>query len=233
MHGIAFLHHNKTIHKDIKSDNILYNYKGEIKLSDFGTSCILTKQKQDDDSIAGTVLFMAPEMCKNKAYGLPVDIWSFGVFCVELANLVRPNSDVDPFPTTPVEILKLIEKKGPPKLLGKWSKEFQTFVGRCLKVDPAERATANQLIFDEFIKGGQTKQAYFKQEMKIIKKEIDEKPAEKAVKTYQKLLLKKQKLEEEALLKAQSEQKEEKREKELELLRAKHEAERIAIEERE
>ena len=69
--------------------------------------------------------------------------------------------------------------------------------------------------------------------MKIIKKEIDEKPAEKAVKTYQKLLLKKQKLEEEALLKAQSEQKEEKREKELELLRAKHEAERIAIEERE
>ena len=43
MHGIAFLHHNKTIHKDIKSDNILYNYKGEIKLSDFGTSCILTK----------------------------------------------------------------------------------------------------------------------------------------------------------------------------------------------
>jgi hypothetical protein len=77
-------------------------------------------------------------------------------------------------------------------------------VGRCLRVDPSERATANELVMDDFIKNGMIKQADFREEMKIIKKEIDEKPAEPAVKTYQKLLVKKQKLEEEALLKAQS-----------------------------
>ena len=117
IHGIKFLHHYKTIHRDIKSDNLLYNNKGEIKLADFGVSVRLTANRKSRREIQGTPLFMAPELCQeDKEYGLPVDIWSFGVMCVELANLKRPLSDVDPYPTTPEEILKLISTKGPPKL---------------------------------------------------------------------------------------------------------------------
>jgi protein-serine/threonine kinase len=38
IHGINFLHEHKIVHRDIKSDNILYNYKGEIKIADLGAA---------------------------------------------------------------------------------------------------------------------------------------------------------------------------------------------------
>jgi len=34
--GMAYLHKNKIIHRDIKSSNILMNHKGEIKIGDYG-----------------------------------------------------------------------------------------------------------------------------------------------------------------------------------------------------
>ena len=34
--GIAFLHKRHILHRDLKSDNILFNSEGEVKLADFG-----------------------------------------------------------------------------------------------------------------------------------------------------------------------------------------------------
>ena len=43
LQGLAFLHNQHRMHRDIKSDNILLNLQGEIKLGDFGYAAQLTQ----------------------------------------------------------------------------------------------------------------------------------------------------------------------------------------------
>jgi mitogen-activated protein kinase kinase len=44
MTGLGYLHARKICHRDIKLENILISNTGEIKLCDFGVSCLLGKQ---------------------------------------------------------------------------------------------------------------------------------------------------------------------------------------------
>jgi serine/threonine protein kinase len=41
--GLDSLHARRQLHRDLKSDNVLMNMKGEIKIADFGFAIQLTK----------------------------------------------------------------------------------------------------------------------------------------------------------------------------------------------
>ena len=146
--GIEYLHSCNRIHRDIKSDNVLMASNGDIKLADFGYAVQLTQEKSSRKTQVGTPCWMAPEIIKNQLYNQSVDIWSFGILAIELAEGDPPylNCDVE------VALIKIINCS-PPSVSqpAKWSKEFKDFLDSCLKYDPYMRRTASDLLKHEFL----------------------------------------------------------------------------------
>ncbi|XP_054145256.1 uncharacterized protein LOC128945516 [Melozone crissalis] len=84
--GLAFLHANQVIHRDIKSDNILLGRDGSVKLADFGLCALLTPEQSERRSMVGTTCWMAPEVVRKEPYGPKVDTWSLGIVGIEMAK---------------------------------------------------------------------------------------------------------------------------------------------------
>lgn len=91
----------KTIHRDIKPDNIFVSQYGEFKLGDFGIA------RQIDRTISGlskkgTYTYMAPEVFKGEDYGATVDTYSLGIVMYRFLNRNRAPFLPDfPEPITP------------------------------------------------------------------------------------------------------------------------------------
>ncbi|KAF2986806.1 hypothetical protein EK904_004767 [Melospiza melodia maxima] len=90
--GLAFLHANQVIHRDIKSDNILLGRDGSIKLADFGLCALLSPEQSKWRSRVGTTCWMAPEVVRGEPYGPKVDTWSLGNVGIEMAKGEAPYS---------------------------------------------------------------------------------------------------------------------------------------------
>lgn len=61
-----YIHERSIIHRDLKSDNILFNMDGDVAIADFGHSKTLTTDKRGTKSRLGTVWWMAPELIKRE-----------------------------------------------------------------------------------------------------------------------------------------------------------------------
>jgi serine/threonine protein kinase len=52
--ALAFMHREFRLHRDIKSDNVLVNFDGEVKVADFGFAINLTSEQVKRTSVVGT-----------------------------------------------------------------------------------------------------------------------------------------------------------------------------------
>lgn len=82
--ALDYIHSQRFIYKDLKTENILFDNDGNIKLCDFGASVSL----QDTLSVynkTGTRVFCSPEVVKSEICdGKSIDYWAFGCLLFEL-----------------------------------------------------------------------------------------------------------------------------------------------------
>ena len=83
--------------RDLKPDNIGFDFDGNVKLFDFGLAkCInqedVTRRGPDEyclTGFVGTPRYMSNEVFKGLHYGLPADVYSFSIILYEVVTLKK------------------------------------------------------------------------------------------------------------------------------------------------
>lgn len=166
--GLAEAHQRGLVHGDLKPSNIVLAQDGRAKLVDFGlagqtpvvaeelTACpdvdeepeTLTSEidgvrasgAEIGKGLMGTARYLAPERWAGGPVSAPADVWALGILLTELATGRSP-VDCRSLETLRLSALQLnpaaVAERLPPQVAG--------LVERCLRHDPAERATATEL----------------------------------------------------------------------------------------
>ena len=150
--GLIYLHENNILHGDLKLENIMvdaiekdkvsfepYFY---IKIIDFGSAKIFSKQRKENE-IIGSTYYIAPEVLKQK-YNEKCDTWSVGVLLYMILTKKAPfngnNND---------KIEEKIEKgsyDNKNKQLMEYSPEVRDLLNKLLEVDAEKRYSAKQAL---------------------------------------------------------------------------------------
>ncbi|VUC23681.1 unnamed protein product [Clonostachys rosea] len=147
--GLAYLHREGILHRDLKADNILLDLDGTCKISDFGISKKTDNIYGNDktNSMQGSVFWMAPEVIRSQGegYSAKVDIWSLGCVVLEMFAGRRPWANEEAVGA----IYKIANGETPPI-----PEEIQETIGPlavafmmdCFQVNPSERPTADKML---------------------------------------------------------------------------------------
>ncbi len=86
--GLTYIHELRdsagrsleTVHRDVTPGNIFVSKLGEVKLGDFGIACSVGRTSAtEDQSVRGSMPFIAPEMLVGDPVGPQADIFALGV----------------------------------------------------------------------------------------------------------------------------------------------------------
>ena len=84
-HALAAVHRAGLLHRDVKAHNVLREEGGRIVLMDFGTGGRI-RGTETIDTLAGTPLYLAPELFRGERPSAQSDIYSLGVLLYHLVS---------------------------------------------------------------------------------------------------------------------------------------------------
>jgi len=153
--AVKFLHDRNIAHRDLKPENLLFSSKGKkatLKLTDFG----FAKEANNRDTLKTpcyTPYYVAPEVLGSKKYDLSCDIWSLGVIIYILLCGFPPFFSTQGLPMSPgmKKRIRLGQFDFPKPEWSEVSDEAKDLIRGCLKTNPQERLTIDQVIGTKWI----------------------------------------------------------------------------------
>lgn len=139
LEGLKIIHQNDIIHRDIKSDNIMIQQNGYLKIMDFGlarTKGLTTIVNREQ--LVGTLAYMSPEQTIGKSVDFRSDIYSVGIIMYEMIYGVPPFHG-----NNEMELIMAIHNESPPYLSDEHAegqlKFMNALIAKCLEKEPDKR----------------------------------------------------------------------------------------------
>jgi len=140
-HGLGALHATGRVHRDIKPSNVLVAKDGRLVILDFGL--VTETSAEEEEHVVGTAHFMAPEQARGKAVGPAADWYAVGVMLYLAMTGVLP-FDVASDAVTSVK--QAATPLPPSATVPGLPADLEALVMGLLRVDPAERATGEDVL---------------------------------------------------------------------------------------
>ncbi|XP_051048608.1 serine/threonine-protein kinase 33 [Phodopus roborovskii] len=160
--AIAYLHNKDIVHRDLKLENIMVKSSFmddnnemnlNIKVTDFGLAVKKHGSRSEGmmQTTCGTPIYMAPEVINAHEYSQQCDIWSIGVIMYLLLCGEPPflaNSEEKLF-----ELIRKGELEFEDPVWESVSDSAKNVLKQLMKVDPAHRITAKELLDNQWLTG--------------------------------------------------------------------------------
>ncbi|XP_015462852.3 mitogen-activated protein kinase kinase kinase 1 isoform X2 [Astyanax mexicanus] len=150
LRGLAYLHENQIIHRDIKGANLLIDSTGQrLRIADFGAAARLaskgTGAGEFQGQLLGTIAFMAPEVLRGQQYGRSCDVWSVGCAIIEM-SCAKPPWNAEKHSNHLALIFKIASATTAPTIPPQLSPGLRDVTLRCLELQPADRPPSRELL---------------------------------------------------------------------------------------
>jgi len=134
--GMNYLHTCKPpiIHRDLKPDNILIDFSGTLKITDFGLAKVRPDPKTNETKgfrmtgETGSYRYMAPEVFRHENYNETVDIYSFAMIFYHLVSGWQPWEDLS---GREAVIKAASEAADRPPIKKAWDDQISSLMQRC------------------------------------------------------------------------------------------------------
>lgn len=141
--SLSYLHEQKLIHRDVKTENIILDSSYRAKLCDLAFICHQNSESKLEYTF-GTNEFMAPEVILAMDYDVSSDIFSFGIVLCEIITGKKPSDDF--LSRHPRNCFELNEEELRNSILPDCPKGLEALTFRCCSASPEKRPTAAQCV---------------------------------------------------------------------------------------
>lgn len=139
--AVTYLHSKNIVFRDLKPANVGFDSSGVLKLFDFGFAVGLPEPDVLNPSgdlyeRCGTPRYMAPEVGLSFGYGLPADVYSFGILLWEMCSLKKPFSYIK---TSDEFDMKVFIGGARPEIESYWPSILKEIMSKCWTANPSSR----------------------------------------------------------------------------------------------